>query len=331
MAQKRSDIDRVDPSDYKPGNVSDDERERRNDEIGLVSTDSERYDARVSELNEAALAGDDDGPVEAEHIKGQIEETRNQMGETIDAIQDRLSFSNLSEQVTEHVSNAVETAKVVVYDATIGKAANFMKNFGGEISNTKIVRTAKNNPFPFILIGLGAGLLAYQSYAGKGNGKSRRHEFTSGGGASLAGGDRGTLSDARETVAQAAGTVTHAAENAYHKVTDAVDHAYTGAGDVVNRAYGKVGELRSTAVEQYDHYIEENPLAVGAVALALGAAVGMAIPATRYEGRLLGEYRQDLMDKAQTTASHLLDRTKEVVTEAGKTVSEQTRASMTEH
>ena len=52
-----------------------------------------------------------EAPEETEHIKAQIEETRNQMGETIDAIQERLSFANISEQVSETVGNAIESAK----------------------------------------------------------------------------------------------------------------------------------------------------------------------------------------------------------------------------
>ena len=57
-----------------------------------------------------------DPPDETEQIKARIEETRSQMGETIDAIQDRLSFANISEQVSETVSNAIETAKDTAYD-----------------------------------------------------------------------------------------------------------------------------------------------------------------------------------------------------------------------
>ena len=348
MAQERSNLenrDRIDPSDFTLGDVSDKETAQDRDEMELISTDDDTFDPGSPERGDMELAAEDDFPVEAEQIKGQIEETRNQMGETIDAIQDKLSFSNISEQVTEHVNNAVESAKGAVYDATIGKAANLMKNFTDDMSNNSIVRTAKNNPFPFILMGLGAGLLAYQSYTGKGNGGSRRLQFTGnrgqrfdsqrsmteGQGGRTFGRGESTLNQARETLSGAKDTVSNAAGTAYEKVSGAVDTAYTGASDVANQAYNKVGELRSTAMEQYDYYIEENPLAVGAVALALGAAVGFAVPSTRYEGRLLGEYRQDLMDKAQTTASHLLDKTKEVVSEAGKSVSEQTRASLTEH
>ena len=99
------------------------------------------------------------------------------------------------------------------------------------------------------------------------------------------------------------GGVTSAASSAYEGVSDVASSAYSGVGDYAGRAYEKVGDYGTQAREQYDYYIEENPLAVGAVALAFGAAVGFAIPSTRYESDLMGEYSQQVYDKAQTAAS----------------------------
>jgi ElaB/YqjD/DUF883 family membrane-anchored ribosome-binding protein len=274
---------------------------------------------------------------ETEQIKEQIEETRNQMGETIDAIQEKLSFTNLSEQVSEHVNNAVETAKDAVYGATIGKAANIMKNIGDEITNSSIIRTAKDNPLPFVLIGLGAGLLAYQSYSGN-QGGTRRRQLASGRDTFARIGDgnyKGTHESGREgavgeKVNGVTSVVSDVAGTAYEKVTSAVDSAVTGVSGAASQAYSKVGDVKVAARGKYDYYLEENPLAVGAVALALGAVVGFAIPETHYEEELLGPARQDLLEKAQNTASDLLDKTKEVVTEAGRTVTEQAKAAMAE-
>lgn len=314
MAEKRNDVenyDRVDPAEYTVDSLREDKLASRRDMTDFADSDSS---------SETDIKADGGGqPNEAEHIKGQIEETRSQMGETIDAIQDRLSFSNLSEQVSDHVNNAVETAKEAVYDATIGKAADIMKSISDEILNTSIVRTAKNNPLPFILIGAGAGLLAYQTYAGKGKGDSRRHEFGRHRPLEIDA-DRGKIGAVTDTVTAAAGT-------AYDKVSGAVDSAYSGVGDAAGQAYNKAGELGTAAKEKYDYYVEENPLAVGAVALALGAAVGFAIPATRYEGNLMGQARQDLMSKVQTTASDLLDKTKQAGTDAVAAVTEKAPSS----
>jgi len=299
----------------------------------------------------------DDQPEETEQIKAQIEETRSQLGETIDAIQEKLSFSNVSEQVSEQVSNVIESASNSAYDATIGKAVGFMKNLGNDISGSRVVRTVSSNPFPLVLIGLGAGLLAYQSFGrsnrrpirglgryqggGYGAGYSGGRNLADRSGTGAAGdqeslatraysGVTDTASSAASSVAGAAGSaydsVTGAAGSAYESVSGAVGNVYSGAGDAVNRAYRSAGELGSKAQEQYEYYIEENPLAVGAVAAALGAAVGFAIPSSRYEGRLLGETRQKVMGKAQDAASQLIDQARRVADEAGKTIKEETRS-----
>ena len=288
----------------------------------------------------------DTGNDDTEHLKAQIEETRNQMGETIDALQEKLSFNNLSEQVSEHVNNAIETAKSSVYDATIGKAVGFMKDMGDGIGDSKFVRTARSNPLPLILIGVGAGLLAYNNYSSS----SRRRSFRGG---SRRGYDqfadrdrarrdmeRGTSFDLEQRHSQSGSTmnalsdkatavsdkVSNAANSAYESASNTLDSAVTGAKDIYNRAYSKAGDYTNVAYETYDHHINENPLAVGAAVFALGAVVGLAIPATRYEGELMGEARDQLLKKAQDQGSMLLDKTRNLVDEAANTVSKEGRS-----
>jgi ElaB/YqjD/DUF883 family membrane-anchored ribosome-binding protein len=297
-----------------------------------------------------------DAPEETEHLKAQIEETRSQMGETIDAIQERLSIQNISdqvkEQVSEHINNALETAKETVYDATIGnlgKAGKFMQNVGKELSKTEAGKFARKNPFPLVLIGLGVGLLAYE-YGGKKR-RPAQHYYESNEGGNYRGGSgitstvsntlksaTGKLSDtassAYESVSSTTGnalsTVSDKANSAYEGVTSAATNAYSSVSEYAGNAYEKVGEYSTQAREQYDYYIEENPLAVGAVALALGAAVGLSLPSTRYEGELLGEYRQQLLDKAQTAAGDLVDKAKEVASEAQKTLKSEVQTAVDE-
>jgi len=289
---------------------------------------------------------EDPGTQETEHIKAQIAETRSQMGETIDEIQERLSFSNISEQVSEHVSNVIETAKNSAYDATIGKAVGFMKNMGDGITDSKFVRTTRSNPLPLILIGLGAGWLAYNVSSGgsrrrnyRGQAGFRPDEF---GDRDRARHDmeRGTSFDISERQRQEASTVgaisdkasaltdklSTAANSAYESASNAVDSAVTGAKDIANRAYSKAGEYSNVAYDTYDQHINENPLAVGAAAFAIGAVVGLAIPSTRYEGELMGEARDELIRKAQDKGSMLLDRTRNLVDDATNAVSKETRS-----
>ncbi|MFL6374194.1 MAG: DUF3618 domain-containing protein [Pyrinomonadaceae bacterium] len=272
-----------------------------------LSPDAAATDA---EFGDAADATED-----TQEIRGQIEATRQQMGETIDAIQERLSVANLSEQVSEQVSNAVESAKSAVYDATIGKAADLLKDVGEKMSKSNVLKTAQSNPIPLALIGIGTAWLIIRSrssnsgYRNVGRTTSQGRDLASASGGNVVKGPTGTISGA-------AGT-------AIDGVSSSVSSVYHGAGQAAGQVYNKVGDLGSTAREQYSHYMEENPLAVGAVALALGAAVGFALPSTRYEGELMGSTREQLLTKAQDTASELMERTKETVRDAAASATEQ--------
>jgi len=63
--------------------------------------------------------------------------------------------------------------------------------------------------------------------------------------------------------------------------------------------------------------VYENPFAVAAVGVAVGAALGFLIPETRREEELMGEARDTLLDKAKATASDTMERVKRVA-EAAK-------------
>ena len=341
MAEKSGElknIDKLDPVSTAAGAGTDAFLEKYEDEY---PDNSEQLEATDNTENT---------PEDTEHIKAQIDETRSNMGETIDAIQDRLSFSNISEQVSEQVNNAIETAKDSVYDvletakesayeATVGKVVNYMKNASNELSRLSIVAAARENPFPFILIGLGAGLLAYNSFGKKRSRSVGRYR------ADYRADDRidykmqtdppysrstasnePIRSSTQERLNDARGTLSNAAESAYEGVANVASTTYSEAGKVANKAFEKVGEFGTQARETYSQYLDEKPWAIGAVALVAGAAVGLAIPSTRYEGELMGEARYNLLSKAQDTASNLVDKAKQVATEAGRTITEETKA-----
>ena len=220
-----------------------------------------------------------------------------------------------------------------------------MKNTGKELSRSSLITTAKDNPLPFILIGVGAGLLAYQGF-GRSNtrrdaqygqaprsiGQRNRADSSSimtkaqDGLHSMTDTVSNTAGNVKDSVSNAAGSVrdsvSNAASTAYDGVSRAAESTYSGVSHLANRATDAAGSLGTKAAETYEHYLEEKPWAIGAVALVAGAAIGMAIPSTRYEGELMGEARVNLMNKVTDTASDFVDKAKQAATEVGKTVSE---------
>jgi len=109
------------------------------------------------------------------------------------------------------------------------------------------------------------------------------------------------LSDLR---GQAADLRQHASEIGHDLREQAVEvshKAYQQAADMSHQAYQQLQRAQTRTRE----FADENPLAVGALAVIAGVGVGLMLPPTQRENRLLGEARDKVWDDAQRTASRL--------------------------
>jgi hypothetical protein len=70
------------------------------------------------------------------------------------------------------------------------------------------------------------------------------------------------------------------------------------------------------AKTEFQYLMETNPLALGAVAVAAGAILGLMLPSTQTENRLMGESRDRLMDQARSTAKETMEKVQNVAGEA---------------
>ena len=248
-----------------------------------------------------ASGSDVDFEEDAEQIRAEIEDTRADMSQTINEIQERLSPEHLMGQVKETVREAT-IGKVERVMETIGEvtepAREAMSRAGTTIkeAGTSVGNRIWKNPIPIALIGLGVGMLWMRSRRGNGYDWSEtstprpRRQNLSGAGQSgqtrYAGTGTGALNQVKESASDLANRSTEALSNLGSKARD-------GASEVSNR----FGQL-----------LRDNPLAVGAVAMAAGTAVGLALPSTRFENEYIGETGERLVDKAQEVARGALDK-----------------------
>ena len=65
----------------------------------------------------------------------------------------------------------------------------------------------------------------------------------------------------------------------------------------------------------FQRTLQENPLAVGTLAVGVGAAVGLAIPETSKEHEVMGEARDNLVDKAQQKVQETQQKVQQVAGE----------------
>jgi len=285
-------------------------------------------------------------------IRVGIEQTRNEMSQTIDAIQERLSPDNLKEQMKEQVREQFQEVKATVRDATIGKAEDMVRNVGDTLDEARygLMETIRQNPIPAALVGIGLGWLFMNRQSAPGRRYNRyydrarydrwsqpdygeRQGYTGRVSAyadtyrsnwpEQEGGVKGTLhrvqATAGDAVNRAQETVGTIADRTQETVGNVVSQAQETASSVANQTQEAVGYIADQAQYQarrvedrFQHALYENPLAVGAVALAIGTAVGFALPQTERENELLGEARDTLIDRAQEVAQDTLEKVQQV-------------------
>ena len=68
--------------------------------------------------------------------------------------------------------------------------------------------------------------------------------------------------------------------------------------------------------------LQESPLALGALALGIGAAVGFAVPGTSKEDELMGEARDNLVESGKQSAQDARQRAQRAI-EEGRRAAEQ--------
>jgi ElaB/YqjD/DUF883 family membrane-anchored ribosome-binding protein len=249
---------------------------------------------------------------EVEQTRTEIERTRSDMSETVDAIQERLSPQNLKEQ-----------AKDSVREATVGKAQN---------AGSGLVETIRANPLPAALTGIGLGWLLVSARRSGSSGQARYRERTY---AYPPAYDRvppdydyaPSYEEERGTSGPSAG---QALERARDRVGETATQAQDRAGQAASQAQDRVGRLGDRARYQaqrasggFQRMLRENPLAVGALAVGAGAAVGLAIPQTGQEHEAMGEARDTLVEKAQEKAQDAQQRARRVAEEAQSAAKEE--------
>jgi ElaB/YqjD/DUF883 family membrane-anchored ribosome-binding protein len=249
------------------------------------------------------VTSSDQTPQEIEH---EIERTRERMSSNIDALGERLSPDNLKQQAKEAIA---------------GKAQDVVANVGDQARQTggRMIDFITENPLPVAAVGLGAiwlfsmrrgsrsevsgDRMARFAYTGP---ERRQPDGRPGLGRRLV--DR--AASVRDTVGDAA---SHAGE----RIGELKDQAEERAGQLGGKARARARDAKGGARRM----LQENPLALAAGAAVLGLALGMLLPETEPENRLMGETRDELGDRISNVAG----RVKDAAIEAGRDVKETVR------
>jgi hypothetical protein len=199
------------------------------------------------------------------------------------------------------------------------RAGGFVRELG---------EAAQNNPLSTALIGMGAVWL-FASRTRHGEDLIRRIRI-----------DRlpdaardaweGTRSNFRpERVREAARSASNAVRDRGEEVADQVADAgkrfARAAADYADDLPDRASSLFEDARDNLGEMFRSQPLAIGAVGLAIGAAIAAALPTTETEAEYLGETSDFVKDKASELAGEGVERATEVGAKVAKAVADEAR------
>jgi hypothetical protein len=155
---------------------------------------------------------------------------------------------------------------------------DYLKNSGAKEFASNLGSSVKDNPLPVALVGIG---LAWLMAAGKSSGSASLSS------SSLGASARQSMDSAKERASQ----VADSARETWSQIGGKANDMAESARYQVERAKGSLNTM-----------IEEQPLALGAIGLAIGAVLAASAPRTRQEDRIMGEASDRLKEQAKEVA-----------------------------
>jgi len=242
-------------------------------------------------------------------IRAEIAQTREELSETVNAIQDRLSPRNIA-------SNAAESVKQAATDTA------------RDIADSDSVQYVRSNPVPTAMVGIGLAGLAWLYFGGRESdySYSTRRMYERGGRrrsaydtynmdehAPVAGSGRMNRSSGYS------GGSTYGSRTAAGERDYGTGGAAGAASDLARQARQRTRRAQSRLQQTWN----ESPLLVGAAAAVVGALVGMAVPETDRENEWLGETRDNMVEDVQQTVRETVGKVQDAATSAVGLVTDQ--------
>jgi ElaB/YqjD/DUF883 family membrane-anchored ribosome-binding protein len=125
------------------------------------------------------------------------------------------------------------------------------------------------------------------------------------------GGEESTTDRVKQAAADATDRARESLSSASDRARETMSHLGGRTRQAAGRAQQQVGYYTRQATTQLQYWMDRNPLACGAVAMAVGVAVGLALPETRREQELMGDARDRVVDRTRVMANRAVDRATE--------------------
>jgi ElaB/YqjD/DUF883 family membrane-anchored ribosome-binding protein len=246
-------------------------------------------------------------------------------------------------QARQAVQDITGQAKLAVRDATVGKVETMARTASETAGGWRqsMLDTIKANPMPAALVGLGLGWMFVNRPGGspaRGSaaGYGPRPYTPDAYGPGAYGGQPYSLGSAepglgasraahtpQDKLGRVAVQAQQAATGAVEQVQGTAGDAFEQVQDAGERVVDQVQEQAHRAEGFVQRQIQENPLLVGAVAVAIGGVLGAMVRSTSREDQLLGDTRDRLLGTASEFTQETMDKVGHVVQQAQESAKEE--------
>lgn len=251
----------------------------------------------------------------SEDIEREVEAAREDLDSTVEALKSKMSPGQLLDEITRSLKGT--------------GAENMVHNLGAQV---------RDNPLAIAMIGAGMAWLMMGKGVSHGPDGSAEMsgstgvtedlsdypldermasgEMHSGGG--LKEKAQGLAQGARDMASRAGEAASHAREGVMG-AAGAVKHGAQHLG-------GEAAHAGQRIQRTFMDTLEREPLIIGALGLAVGAAVGASLPPTRLEDRTFGKARDKVLEKGREAAEEGLAVAKDAAEAAYQGVAEEARS-----
>lgn len=239
------------------------------------------------------------GSSETEQIKHEIERTRVEMSETLGELQDRLRPDHLLEEARGRVTGAAAGKVRNIMSSASEKASEMATRARG--AGNYMADYAMDHP---IRIAIAVGAVTWWALRGRSSSYSEFYgdaDTNWDDAEAMAPGDRSLRDKVGEYASSARDTAAEYATSARQAVGEYADSARESARSAAARASRAA---RSAATTTND-WVTENPMAAGAIALAVGAAIGLSVRRTEFENTTMGQTRDRAWERGKQLAQNL--------------------------
>lgn len=203
-----------------------------------------------------------------DELEREIDQKRAEIGNIVQALESKLSPGEL-----------------------IDTALGYVKGGSGEFFSN-LSTTVKANPVPTVLTSIGLiWLMAGQNRQPHANVTTTRYSAGSAGPTGPSMGEKLSAKshDVKAEFNQQTASMKEKASSMTQSVSETLGSARSRASDTSRQASASLRDGADRARGGFDQLLREQPLALGAIGIAIGALIAAAVPSTRREDEMLGE------------------------------------------